>query len=409
MCERKRCKWILQILAIGYTAGAQSQPIDPSCFGATIEPDTVCPGEQTDPAAATNDPSAYAWAVFAQINRPAFSGHATDSRRVWETWKSADDNTDPDDAIYLDDGTSPKPWNVAPRSGPVPKTLVPLKQLELLDQQQIEDMASAATRFFSPSNPLREEVRTNRPAFNFILKNTLYNQQGQYQYASVNQGFNFPLASKEVKAIWREAPAGIDLADYYQVKTGGKTYVLVSMHLVTKDLPFWFWASFVHKDQNKDLRSGYAAALASNQDPPASLRGTPFANYRLIAELTLGSNGKLVPSGNGAQTDWISRIGEATVLGNPNIEIGFEQQSSCITCHAHASIGRKTDGHLAYNRVALKVGSIDPKDLNANGTTFFPLDFLWSLRKAKSTDAPPRILSCDAHGLPNPCRLADGL
>jgi hypothetical protein len=370
------------VIAICWSTQVIAQVVDASCYSATIKPGVVCPGESTDPATAANNSSKYAWGLFAEINQPAFPGNKVDTRRVWETWKSADDNSDADDAIYLDDGSAPRPWNVQARSAVGPKVLVPIRQLELM-QQQMKGASGAFTPFFIANDPLAEEVRTNRPAFNFILANTLYNQQGQYQYASVHLGFDFPVASKEVKAVWLEATPDIKPADYYQATVGGKTYVLVSMHVITKDLPFWFWSTFVHKDQNKDPDTGYVAPLDA-QAPSDSLRGTPFANYRLVAELAQGPNGRLTPTGVGAQIDWITRVGEPTVMGNPHIEKKFEKQSSCITCHAHASIGRDSSGSLNYNGFPTKIGAVDPKDMDKNGVTFYPLDFLWSLRNANS-------------------------
>lgn len=360
---------------------AANPPIDPSCYTASIKPDVHCPGEETDPAAAVNTPSVFAWTTFAQINQPAFLGNTGDTRRIWETWKSADDNKNPNEAIYLDNGHAPQPWDVKPAGASQPKRLVPIQQLQFLREQNKEEAAFLSQ--FIPTNPLSEEVRTNRPAFNFILENQLYNRQGQYRYASSHPNFDFPNESKEVKAVWIEATSGMKVADYYSGKVGGKTYVLVAMHLITKDIPFWHWASFVHKDQNKDPQSGYVAPLAAYQDVPPSLKDTPFENYRLIAELVQSGN-TLAPSGSGAQIDWITRTGDATVMGNPHIEQTFETTSSCITCHAHSSIGLNANGSISYNRFRLVVGAVKPEDFTVGGVTYYPLDFLWSLRQAKN-------------------------
>lgn len=381
---RRRALWAVS-LGLTMCAGiVQAQTVDPSCYGPTIVPGVVCPGEQTDPAAAVNTATIYAWTVFAQVNQPAFPGDVNDTRRVWETWKNADDNSDPSDAIYLNNGHAPQPWHVEAKDALLPKRLVPIQQLRFLREQRRGQAASDLMALFDPAAPLAQEVRTNRPAFNFILANKLYNRQGQYQFASANPGFDFPVASKEVKAIWLEATSGINPRDYYSVMSGGKTYVLVATHVITKDLPFWHWASFVQKDQNKDPTNGYIAPLADYQVIPTSLRGTPFENYRLLAELIQTPGGRLVKGPQGAQIDWITRTGEPTVMGNPHIEQGFETKSSCITCHAHASIGLTSEGALQYNSFPLDVGAVDPGNFLTNGVVFHPLDFLWSLRQAKN-------------------------
>jgi hypothetical protein len=114
------------------------------------------------------------------------------------------------------------------------------------------------------------------------------------------------------------------------------------------------------------------------------IRNTPFANYRLLSELVESSNGTLTPNGNGAQLDWITRTGDPTVIGNPHIEKGNEQKSSCITCHARASIGQDSNGIIALNTFRFVVGSQNPANFNVQGVVFYPLDFLWSLSNAKS-------------------------
>ena len=380
----RRALWAVWLVLTMCVAIVQAQTVDPSCYGPTIMPGVVCPGEQTDPAAAINTTTIYAWTVFAQINQPAFPGDVNDTRRVWETWKNADDNSDPSDAIYLDNGHAPQPWHVEAKDSLPTKRLVPIQQLQFLRDQRRGRASSDLMAMFDPAAPLAEEVRTNRPAFNFILANKLYNRQGQYQFASANPGFDFPVASKEVKAIWLELTGGINPGDYYNVMSGGKAYVLVATHVITKDLPFWHWASFVHKDQNKDPTSGYVAPLADYQVIPASLRGTPFENYRLIAELIQTPSGRLVKGRQGAQIDWITRTGEPTVMGNPQIEKGFETKSSCITCHAHSSIGLTSDGALQYNNIPLDVGAVNPQNFQSDGVVYHPLDFLWSLRQAKN-------------------------
>ena len=367
------------LLIVAFIRGNEN-PLDTDCYGPTIKEGSQCPGEETDPRSAINTPTIYAWTTFARINQPAFPGNKDDTRRVWETWKSADDNGNPDEAIYLDNGHPPRKWNVKPRAAQEPKRLVPIQQLQLLRAQNKE--ANFLPQFI-PTNPLAEEVRVNRPAFNFIQENQLYNRQGQYQHASTHSGFDFPRSSKEVKAVWVEAQAGTRIADYYSARAGEKTYILIAMHIITKDIPFWHWSSFIHKDRNKDPGNGYVAPLANYQETPASLKGTPFENYRVIAEL-VQSSGTLSPSGNGAQVDWITRTGLSTVMGNPYIEQGFETKSSCITCHAHASIGLARDGVVKYNTFPLEVGAVNSQEFSKEGVVYYPLDFLWSLRQAKN-------------------------
>lgn len=91
--------------------------------------------------------------------------------------------------------------------------------------------------------------------------------------------------------------------------------MLVALHIITKDVPFWFWSSFIHKDHTKIGDAD--VPLADYQEVPASLRGTSFDNYRLIAELRQVDASTFAKTGQDAQLDWITRTGDATVLGNP--------------------------------------------------------------------------------------------
>ncbi len=251
--------------------------VDPSCYGSSINPNVRCPGEEVDSSSAIATPSRRAWYLFAELNQPAFPGNSLDTRRVWETWKNADDPTVSAEAIYLKNGHAPAPWNVAPVSLMPQKVLVPNQRVQF--QRVLASVSTGIHADFDtpPAGATgEEEVRTNRPAFNFILQNNLYNQQGQLQFASTNLNFDFPRGSKEIKANWILAGSGDNVADYYSAKSGGNTYLLVSMHIITKDLPFWLWTSFVHKDKNKDARNGYVAPLSSDQGVPPSIQGTPL-------------------------------------------------------------------------------------------------------------------------------------
>ena len=361
-----------------WAPAALAQAVDPSCYGANITAGVVCPGEGVDPLRATTTPAAHAWMLFAEINQPAFPGNASDTRRVWETWKNEDDNREPAEAVYLDNGHAPQVWNVAPRLGPVPKQLVANQQLAVLRQRL--QASKRPTVLFVPLAPEGQETRINRPGFNFILANELYNKQGQYKFASQRQNFDFPAAAKEIKGAWTELTAGMDATKYYTATSGGKTYALVAMHVITKDLPFWFWSSFVHKDQTKP--GPYDVPLDDSQPVPTLLRGTVFENYRLLAELRQVDLKTLVKTGQGAQLDWITRTGEATVLGNPQIESGFETISSCVTCHSQASIGKDQQGNIFHNEFRTVVGPTKPELFKDGDTVFFPLDFLWSMSRA---------------------------
>src|SRR5262249_29539162 len=137
----------------------------------------------------------------------------------------------------------------------------------------------------------------------------------------------FPIASMEVKASWRKftvAEAKSDLAKQYYTFVDGTNTVwgLATLHILTKELPNWFWASFRNKNGPPPrYPKGDSAGM------PDAARKTVWENYEL----------------SGSQTNFVDADGTAVVLSDPIIEAGFER-SSCMSCHAHAGIRRITNG-----------------------------------------------------------------
>ena len=110
------------------------------------------------------------------------------------------------------------------------------------------------------SDCVAEEVRRNRDSFNYIVNNGLYTQAG-LENAFAGPGINFPTAAIELKLDWVQEPTlvkwlnnnnvqtppGFVKQNYYTTVVGGTTYALLSMHISTKQLPNWLWATFEHQ------------------------------------------------------------------------------------------------------------------------------------------------------------------
>jgi hypothetical protein len=201
------------------------------------------------------------------------------------------------------------------------------------------------------------ESRMNKATYDFVWQNKLYNLQGLRNFAAKGVPLSFPVDSMEVKAGWIEFTPdqlknGTDKR-YYTAELNGKKYGLSSLHIITKDLPDWFWCTFHHKESPDT-----GAETPDNYGPPPQLKGTVWQNYKL----------------GGTQIDFVTSMGRPTLLSDPYIEKGFEQ-SSCISCHARASIdsiGRGLGGKPI-------VGAPNPDDFNQNGKPVFQTDFVFSL------------------------------
>lgn len=354
--------------------------------------------EPQDSAAAINNPDEYSWLLFVALNWPAnpdtrepdLGKKLGDAGPVyWETWANAPD-------IYLDGGRDPGPWlQVGGKINPQEiRSVTEFDSLPL--QQQVRRSANKSGFFieFDPTAALRQinETRMNRAAYEFIREKDLYNLDGQRALAASGaKTLQFPLDAKEVKAQWR--PIGeADKKRYHWAELkllNGTTriYGLTAIHITTKDLPNWLWATFEHVDN--PTRPGNEPWKLSSHDTFAckgkrpdcneapkgiGLEGTPWENYRL----------------RGTQIDFADSRGKATLLANSQPEEGFQETSSCITCHARAAVnadGERLD--IFRSDGTGDVGPVDPTWFETGGTSrFTQLDFVWSMFRARPKQVP---------------------
>jgi hypothetical protein len=179
-----------------------------------------------------------------------------------------------------------------------------------------------------------EEVRMNYDTFRYILDNELWNQSGQLAFLKSGQAFAFPKSSIEIKARWKKIQDADRARYHWNQDAGGNTYGLVGLHIETKEIPNWFWATFEHKDNpGRCLVNGCSQYGLDGGNLGTEIReilihaGLPqyWENYRLT----------------GSQTDFVDSTGRRIRLGNSSIE-GSDpvpmEKSSCITCHAEARL-----------------------------------------------------------------------
>ena len=118
----------------------------------------------------------------------------------------------------------------------------------------------------SPSYCIAEEVRRNRPSFEYIARHDLYNTPLMAQAYAKNVTVQFPKTAIELKADWVPVPTiatwlndnGVQVngapvtdawvqANYALTTVSGVQYGLVAIHISTKDLPNWVWSTFEHQ------------------------------------------------------------------------------------------------------------------------------------------------------------------
>ena len=363
--------------------------------------------------------------TFVMMNRPAQSnGDGTYDRgnanpdsslgpgpAVWETMKNSTE-------IYRAQGATPQPWATIDEfpDGVTPPTTEQLQQQfgptnspwlhflitsRMIDGQQIVD---------ANNQVLWYEVRCNQDYFNYVTagKYPLYNLEGQESARTdASFTFNFPAEAMEFKATWRILGPKDDDTKYwtaygaYYDATNTLQYAkigLTALHIISHLQPDWIWMTFEQAD-NPSATFQYflgepgsavgpnltanPVAIPVNKELQVIAKGTKWQNYRVI----------------GWQYDEVDEDGQPVVLANSNLETYFSKTSSCMSCHGMANIGPPDNRRLNMwqtdeSGIQGRIGAINFEEIvSAMGldpTQYKQMDYVWSLRQAQSTNAPPQ-------------------
>src|SRR5271169_1129704 len=197
---------------------------------------------QSDPNPALNAPDQLAWTLFLEVNADAKT--SGNNNALFETWASDGETFQPTPEWP----TTPTALSLRPRA------------LSLVRRPPHPGGGQLPQVVPGQGGLVTEETRRNRSDFNFIKQNILFKVSGLVAAFNANKTLSFPTDSLEVKANWVEVaqlktfngftgtPA--DAAKIYHVNsaTDGKQYALVAMHVISKLVPNWTWATFEHKD-----------------------------------------------------------------------------------------------------------------------------------------------------------------
>ncbi len=349
--------------------------------------------EPLDPVAAREQSDEYAWRLFVALNWPADPKAPLGATGpvVWELWRTAGD-------VYRPDGADPGVWDGA-RSQRAEDRFETVSLKDLPNARHVVGGRMVPWVDSLESAKRLTEIRMNRPIFEFIRSFELYNTEGQVR-AVARGGVSFPYGSRQVKAKWRPITEAEQARYHTLVVTLAdgtrRLYGLTALHIASKDLPNWFWATFEHVD-NPTLADGDHWQLASHDEfachgqptdcnrypPHIGLEGTVWQYYRL----------------RGTLTSFVTADGMPRRLANSELESGFQTTASCMTCHARSSIALLPDRAGSDPSVALRLPIFDGPDRQGftgtpqtawfapngeSGPHFIPLDFVWSLSKARS-------------------------
>lgn len=314
-------------------------------------------GQSVDADLAINRPDEASWKLFAYVVSPV---PATPGKVLFETWAS---NEDTFKAHPTFPGAKDQP-TCGPTGAIIAASDVstPLASPKILNIPALIQAAPAGlVPHVSPDGS--EEVRRNRATFDFVVCNQLFTRSGLRAAFAAGTPISFPVGAMEVKANWVPAET-VDTKDFYVSEApDGQKYALVAMHIISKILPNWTWATFEH--QANPGRCDYigchdAFGAVVGDVPPNPARGRPYNPCVKNDELKAVFAAAGLPSLwekyclKGSQTDFVSATGVPTRLGNSVTEDGFVNTSSCMTCHSRAAVN-------AQGVKTTSAGFVDPQ------------------------------------------------
>jgi hypothetical protein len=340
-----------------------------------------------------------AWQVFARMVAPV-PGHKD---VTFETWAADAD-------LY---GSHPPKWPVmnAPKlltrslgaAASQPKRALP----QVAPPSSCAKPQDAAAGNFPASACIGEEVRHNRPAFDYLADNKLTTTAGLVKAYAGGKTIALPSDSVIAKADWvsigdmlkwlpaYKTPDDIRRAYYTNsASMAGQTteYALVGVSIQSRQTSDWVWMTFEHRSNpgRCDIigcHDAFGAAAAnvppaktSNSDYGACTKTPALAALFASERVTnpVWSNYCL----KGTQILYVTPAGQPTLLGNSVVErINHGMpipQISCIACHSTASFDKTGAPNFAALQ-AHPTGKVDPKLLQG----FVRDDFVWGFLAAK--------------------------
>lgn len=357
-------------------------------LGICAQGGAACPGAPPWelPAETAKSDDERAWRLFVALNAPQSSDRRAGARAclrdegavVWEGWRTARE-------IFRDDGGDPGPRPAARTAEPLSARFEGLA-LRLPGMRHI-----VKGRMVTVSDPLATltrlvEIRINPVSDDYIRAHRLYSLAGQQALLQAGQPVRFPPGALHVKASWRViAPQQQSRYHTLWVRDGRgrRLYGLTALNIAVKDRPHWLWVSFEHEDNEHRTAEGWQLPSRDQFACPEAPVGCQKVPQGLGLEGTVWQHYRL----RGTMSRYVDAEGRPARLASSELEAGLQASSSCITCHARASLGT-LDGQPARLPVLDAahrghVGAPDPAWWGPEaGARFLPMDFVWSLSHA---------------------------
>jgi hypothetical protein len=352
----------------------------------------------------TENSDAFVWRLFTEFAAPA--SKAKGSPAVFETWASDEDT-----------------FSLTPHwPDPAEQKKLQTSVLQTMKSPSVKAMSSgsidvgcsppvsAALGGFpssgSPTPCIAEEVRRNRPQFDYIVNNNLNTQAGLASAFARSFKVDLPFAAIAVKADWVPVQTMLQWLPqlgsannveetYYTVTVSAVKYALVSLHVSSKQNANWVWGTFEHRlNPGRCDSSGCFDSFGAEIPAVAPNKGVINSQYgdcpktQRLKDLMAGANMARVWENyclKATQVDYVGFDGTPSVLGNSVTEgiVGNSavSGSSCITCHFYASFG--PNGKPLANTTAVLPFNPAGKPIPAVLDGSLQFDFMWGVLLAK--------------------------
>ena len=315
---------------------------------------------------AANNPDKFVWELFCSV----FNHKTPQNKHLqWENWAT--------EVLVYENPCIPPIWPGKEEE----KTFGHRKTLSIIEQIRVLPETFEVTAFADltlNTNPYLEEARMNKPMFDYIRDNQLYEKGHVMEMAKAGK-INLPAGAVIVKAQWKTVTKD-QLNDYYwkiirrpeieiskvngalvfdTLGYGPDTIGLAAFHLVSHVLPNWVWSTFEHVDNpgrcdyigchdsygftpytvppNKLDSQVYAEPMTQNMNPELAEMFRQYGVPKVFNKFRL----------KGSMTEFTNTRGKTLLLGSSVLEANLVETSSCISCHARATLNPKTGASLS--------------------------------------------------------------
>jgi hypothetical protein len=209
----------------------------------------------------------------------------------------------------------------------------------------------------APGATFCEQVFVNASEQNFVMQNGLITLTGQQAYGSKNgNAVTFPWDAIEVKSDWVPSTSytGTTFScpdptqKLYTQMYNGTCYALVGLHISSKVLPDWVWATFEPASDITNPNRCDPNLYSTCFDPWGTTSSAPYGKGQTVPQ-SPQLQALMVAAGinpafknyylTGAQWQFVDGSGKAIPLGSSFTEFNARVppgQASCITCHKYA-------------------------------------------------------------------------